>query len=467
MRQPAAQRAEGQRGAGVHQHAGGDDEADQLLPAREGQEADDAGDERHDQAEPRGAALVDALEELRRVAVLAQAVRDARGRRGVDEAGAAGGDDGVEVQHPGQPAQADHGGEAGERAVDAGEVQLVPAVGEGGGGQRGDEDDLEQDVDDGADGDRAEHRARDVALGVLALAGQLDRLLEAQQGEDDAAGADRGEHALDAERGEAVRAEVGAVEVGHGEHEDREQRDEDLQPGGGAVGAGEHPDPEEVDRDEEAHQQHGDHEAAGGEGAVLVEEALRELPVPRVADHRLDLDRGDGGGLEPGEPAERHAREAAEGVVRVARRAAGDREHAAELGVHEGQQDDRDRADAPGDDRRRAGDDDGVLGSVEPTRADDRSDRGPHEADQADLAPERAVGGGAGGAGARSGRRELVEGSHAQSLCAVGAPAVRSAESCHTVGVFIDLCTDFITECLPTSRDIPAGRRPCVHVPVT
>ena len=68
-----------------------------------------------------------------------------------------------------------------------------------------------------------------------------------------------------------------------------------------------------------------------------------------------DLDRRHGDRLQPGEPAERHPGDAAEGVVRVTGRAAGHRVHRAELGVDEGQQDDGDRADRPGDDRRGAG----------------------------------------------------------------------------------------------------------------
>jgi len=42
--------------------------------------------------------------------------------------------------------------------------------------------------------------------------------------------------------------------------------------------------------------------------------------------------------LEPGEPAEGHAGQAAEGVVRIPRRTAGDREETAELGVHQRQE---------------------------------------------------------------------------------------------------------------------------------
>ena len=62
--------------------------------------------------------------------------------------------------------------------------------------RRADEDDLQQAVDRRADQDRVDDRPRQVALGVLDLAGQLVSLLEAQVGEDDARARDRGQHGL-------------------------------------------------------------------------------------------------------------------------------------------------------------------------------------------------------------------------------------------------------------------------------
>ena len=59
-------------------------------------------------------------------------------------------------------------------------------MGDGGGVERADEGELHQDVDRRADGDRADDRPWQVALGVGALAAQLHGLLEAEQGEDDA-----------------------------------------------------------------------------------------------------------------------------------------------------------------------------------------------------------------------------------------------------------------------------------------
>src|SRR5207249_5695844 len=93
-------------------------------------------------------------------------------------------------------------------------------------------------------------------------------------------------------------------------------------------------------------------------------------------------------GLQPREPAERRARAAAEGVVREARRAAGDGPHRTELGVRQREQEDRERADPPRDDRSGAGGDEGPLGAEEPARADDRAGRGPEQADEADLPAE-------------------------------------------------------------------------------
>jgi len=98
-----------------------------------------------------------------------------------------------------------------------------------GGIERADERELEQDVDDSADRHRADHRKRDVPLRVGGLAAKLDRLLEAEVGEDHPAGGDRAEDALGAGRIEAVAgAEVRAAEADDQQHHDRERRDGDL-----------------------------------------------------------------------------------------------------------------------------------------------------------------------------------------------------------------------------------------------
>src|SRR5207248_2143001 len=66
--------------------------------------------------------------------------------------------------------------------------------------------------------------------------------------------------------------------------------------------------------------------------------------------------------------------------------AAGDRPHSAELGVRQREQEDRERADPPRDDRRRPGRDQGLLGTEQPARADDGTGGRPEQADEADLA---------------------------------------------------------------------------------
>ena len=180
------------------------------------------------QAEQRHAALGRAGERGRRVAVAADRVGHPRGHRRVDQPGVGRRDDGVDVQQLGQPAEADERGDGRERAERVGEGERVPAVRlrEVLRAHRADERDLQQDVDDAGDEHRADDRDRDVALRVAALAGELDALPESEIGEHDAAGRDRGEDALRAVRGEAVVAEVAAVERGDQErdHDERDDR---------------------------------------------------------------------------------------------------------------------------------------------------------------------------------------------------------------------------------------------------
>ena len=91
-------------------------------------------------------------------------------------------------------------------------------------------------------------------------------------------------------------------------------------------------------------------QALPGQRAVAL---LQPAQVDRgVLDGRVDLDRGDRDGLEVGEPAEGRSGHRAERVVRETDRAARDRIGTAELCVYEGQHDDRDRADTPGQERR-------------------------------------------------------------------------------------------------------------------
>src|ERR1019366_7159720 len=99
---------------------------------------------------------------------------------------------------------------------------------------------------------RADDRAGDVPLGVAALTAELHRLLETEQGEDDAAGRDRLHDDLGRvrplEEESALGSEVAEVEVSGDEHHDGEDRDEDLDAGDPGVGPREPLDAHQVDR---------------------------------------------------------------------------------------------------------------------------------------------------------------------------------------------------------------------------
>jgi hypothetical protein len=143
-----------------------------------------------------------------------------------------------------------------------------------------------------------------------------------------------------------------------------------------------------VDRGEERHQQDGHDDAGAGEhvlAAAHLHPVVGERVVLPVLDDRHHLDRRDRRRLQPGEPPERGSDGAAERVVGEARGAAGDRIHGAELGVDEREQQDRQGADAPGDDRRRAGRPERPLRAEEPARADDRASGRPQQPDEPDL----------------------------------------------------------------------------------
>ena len=122
--------------------------------------------------------------------------------------------------------------------------------------------------------------------------------------------------------------------------------------------------------------------------ALQLHPAVGERVMLAVLDDRHHLDRRDGGRLQPREPAERRPGRAAEGVVREPRRAAGDRVHAAELRVHEREQQDRGGADDPGDDRGGPGGGQRALRAEEPAGPDDRAGGRPEEADEPDLPPQ-------------------------------------------------------------------------------
>ncbi len=146
-------------------------------------------------------------------------------------------------------------------------------------GQCGEEGHLQEDVDHDAEDDRPDHRARDVTLGIGALPGELVGLFEAQQREDDAAGGDGGQDALGSVGVESVgRREVARVELGDGEHEDRQQRNADLPPGRRAVGACQQTDAEEVDGCDDRHQAHRYGDSGRGQDVLA---ALNLLPAAR------------------------------------------------------------------------------------------------------------------------------------------------------------------------------------------
>ncbi len=295
----------------------------------------------------------------------------------------------------GQPGQAQSFGQAGERAEDALEVHIGPSVGQGVLGESPDEDHLQQHVDGGTDQHGEDHRPGHVPLRVLALPSQLDGLLEADQGEDRATVAHCPEYPVQPERGEAVAGEIGRVEAGEEEDHDRHHRHDDLPGGDGVVGPDQVPDTEQVGHHEEGHH-HGGHEVAqSGEDGHPGRDGGQAVPVVAgVGDGRLDLDGGGPHRLQPGEPAERSPGQAAEGVVREPGGPPADREHPAQLGVHEGQQDDGHRADEPGDDGGRPADGGTDEGPEQPARPDDRTFRGEQEPDEPDVAGQAIARGG-------------------------------------------------------------------------
>src|SRR5205085_7808784 len=103
---------------------------------------------------------------------------------------------------------------------------------------------------------------------------------------------------------------------------------------------------------------------------------------------------------------ERRAGSAAERVVGEPCRATGDGPHPTQLRVSQGKQKDRQRADPPRDDRRRARGDERLLSAEEPAGADDRAAGSPEQTDEADL-PAQARTSRSGSAGRTIGNRGL------------------------------------------------------------
>ena len=220
-------------------------------------------------------------------------------------------------------------------------------------------------------------------FGSRALAGELVGLLEAEQREDDPARRDRREDALGAVRVEAVGGgEVARVEVDDRQHEDRQQRD--RRPStrsprcscARACGS-----PRKLIDGEDRHQDDRRHDARGGQDARCRCWSSSSRSRTSSAGRSVIIASTSIGATvaacsHENQPNDAPAR-AAEGVVREARGAAGDGVHPAELGVRQREQEDRDRADHPRDDRRGAGRDERLLGAEQPARADDRARRRP------------------------------------------------------------------------------------------
>jgi len=156
-------------------------------------------------------------------------------------------------------AKPEAGRDRGERPVLVRERQVRPAVRGGARRQRPEERHLEQHVDHDPDEHRPGHRERNVPLRVAGLSAELDRLLEPEVGEHDAAGRDRAEDPLHAGGREPVAGgEVRAVERGHDQRHDREQGHRDLPPDHGPVRLAQPPHPPQVDHGEGGHQHRGD-----------------------------------------------------------------------------------------------------------------------------------------------------------------------------------------------------------------
>ena len=268
-------------------------------------------------------------------------------------------------------------------------------MGQGVLGQGPDEHHLQENVDRGPDQHGEDHRPGHVTLGVPALAAQLDGLLEADQREHRSTVTHRPQDPVETVGGEAAgTGEVGGVEVGEEEHQDGQGGDDHLPGGDGAVDPDQVADAEQVDHDEECHQHRRNRVAEGGEDRHATDGVGQPVPVIRgIGNGRLHLDGGGTCRLQPREPPERGTGQPAEGVVGEPGGSAADREHPPELGVHQGEQDDRQRSDEPGDEGRRPTDGGAEQGAEEPARSDDRALRGEQQPEEPDVAIESVAGG--------------------------------------------------------------------------
>ena len=105
----------------------------------------------------------------------------------------------------------------------------------------------------------------------------------------------------------------------------------------------------------------------------------------RLGFHRDHRDDGDPRGPARQEPHQRAVR-----VVAVAHGTAGFREHGAQFGIGQCDEQDDHRADDPRIDRAGTGQLGGAPRAEQPARADDRAQAGEHQRDGADFAPDRS-----------------------------------------------------------------------------
>ena len=242
---------------------------------------------------------------------------------------------------------------------------------------RTDEGDLHDQIDAPGDHHRSDDGPGDAALGMLRLATQLHRLLESQQGEDDASGADGRQHTVRPRRKEPTDGEVVAVEPVEQEGHRHDQRNGDLPPDDDGVGLAEPSHARRVQRGESEQHECCDELAEGGEP-----NHARRLGDQRwgvVADvakrgHRFDRRHADG--ADPREPPGKESGHPPERVEGEARRSTVDREHRPELRVDKGQDyDQRCTQDPSGDSATPTTDLSRVERREEPSRPDDRSHR--------------------------------------------------------------------------------------------
>ena len=154
--QLTAQRRHRDRAGSEGDDGAGGDEPDHLRPRREREEQEAGDDERHHQAEPRDAFLVQLRHRTRSIAHAGLRVRQSRGERGEDQAGVGRGDDGVDVEDDRQPHGAEHDRDLCPRSCRVRERESAPAVLEQVGGDGSDERDLQEDVDDAGEHDRTD-----------------------------------------------------------------------------------------------------------------------------------------------------------------------------------------------------------------------------------------------------------------------------------------------------------------------